>query len=303
MQDNYRERLNSSLIYIEENLFRNLSLNEIAEQAYFSAYHFHRIFQIKMGDSLMEYIKRRRFSTIIPDLLEGNKNILEIALDCGFNSHEAFTRSFKEFYNVTPSYVKKHQKNMPKYPSMVNKISWIDNMNIELDEPRVETLKSITLVGVEKSIKISGYGIISEIMKAWKQFRKVLKKYVIKKNYNAFGLSVLESDTSFEDGNNFIYFAGIDKNELRNYPTELHHRVLKSNKYLVFNYTGPSKRLRDAHDYIYSTWLPNNNVKPKGNFSFEYYTCKFGLNSRNSNIEIWIPFYLDKKNNNSDPKK
>lgn len=292
MEDNYKERINSSLIYIENNLFSEITLDDVAQSAFMSPYHFHRVFQIKMGDSLMEYIKRRRFSEIVPEIYEGETRILDIAIRCGFNSHEAFTRSFKEFYNITPKKLRETMKKLPTYPSMVDRINWIDKMPVELDEPRVEYCETRTIVGVKQSIEINGYGIVKKILKTWKGFNRSIKKYTDLKGVDALGISIIDSDSTFSDGNYFTYFAGVDKNFLEQYPPELDHIVLESSKYLVFTYKGPTKRLRDAHDYIYTHWLPGHNITLTGNYSFEYYSCKSRLNQRNSNIEIWIPCTL-----------
>lgn len=290
MENDYRERINSSLIYIEKHLFSEITLDDISQSVYMSPYHFHRVFQLKMGDSLMEYIKRRRFSEIIPEIIKGESRILDIALKCGFNSHEAFTRSFKEFYNITPKRLKETKKRLPSYPSMVDRINWIDTMSVELAEPRLEKLDTRTIVGIKESIEINGYGIVKKILKIWKQFNRSIKKYTDLKGLDALGISIMDRDSTFSDGNCFSYFAGVDKNDLKQYPPELDHIVLESYKYLVFTYKGPTKRLRDAHDYIYSIWLPEHNIKLTGNYSFEFYSCKSRLNQRNSNIEIWIPY-------------
>ena len=89
--------------YIEENLFDSLSLESIAGNFYTSKYHFHRIFLESMGDSIMSYIRRRRIVRASYDLKYSNKKITYIALDCGFNSIDVFSRTFKRIFGTTPN--------------------------------------------------------------------------------------------------------------------------------------------------------------------------------------------------------
>ena len=53
-------RLRMSLDYIESHLEEELTLPDIAAQAWFSAYHFHRIFLLHTGYTVMDYVRQRR---------------------------------------------------------------------------------------------------------------------------------------------------------------------------------------------------------------------------------------------------
>jgi len=103
------DRINQSLDYIESNLDRNIHLDLLAGQSAFSKYHFHRIFKALVGDPPFKYIEKRRLFHAAHDLIHSKKRILDIALDYGFNSHEAFIRSFKKRFSLTPSQFRKTQ--------------------------------------------------------------------------------------------------------------------------------------------------------------------------------------------------
>ena len=53
--------------------------------------------------SLREYLRSRKLAFALKEVRDTQKNILDIALDYGLSSHEAFTRALKAVYGVTPS--------------------------------------------------------------------------------------------------------------------------------------------------------------------------------------------------------
>ncbi|MBD3170233.1 MAG: helix-turn-helix domain-containing protein [candidate division Zixibacteria bacterium] len=103
-RQDYVSRLNRVLDYIDANLGREMTLNELAAVANFSPYHFHRIFGSMMGEPLYKFIQRTRVEKAASQLyLYPHKSITEIALDCGFGSSAAFARVFKAHFKVSAS--------------------------------------------------------------------------------------------------------------------------------------------------------------------------------------------------------
>lgn len=97
-----------SLEIIESHIAEKLTVNNIAESVYFSKYHYMRLFRETVGDSVMEYVKKRKLTLAGRELLETNKCILDIALEFGYDSRDVFTRSFKTYMGVTPSEYRKY---------------------------------------------------------------------------------------------------------------------------------------------------------------------------------------------------
>lgn len=112
----YKLRLDKVFTYIDNNLDSNLSLETVADVACFSPFHFHRIFKIISGERLNEYITRRRIEKSAADLLHSNESITEITLKRGFSCNSAFTRTFRNFYGVSPSEFRK--SNPHKYSNI-----------------------------------------------------------------------------------------------------------------------------------------------------------------------------------------
>jgi len=98
----YYNKLQKILDYIEVHIKEDISTEELAEQCYYSTHHFNRIFQSIIGIPVLDYIKKRKLSVAAGQIIDTNKNILDIALDYGFNSHETFSRAFKRIFDITP---------------------------------------------------------------------------------------------------------------------------------------------------------------------------------------------------------
>ena len=97
-----------ALEYIEKNLSSSLRTEDIAEYCYCSKSSLEKIFRCLNRISVHDYIVRRKMSLAGKMLLEKpSSTILDIALEFGFSSNEAFTRSFRKVWDVTPSEFRK----------------------------------------------------------------------------------------------------------------------------------------------------------------------------------------------------
>ncbi|MCP4573459.1 MAG: AraC family transcriptional regulator [bacterium] len=100
----YRKRISAAMNFISANLDRDLSLDEIAAEAAFSKFHFHRIFRIVVGETVAAYTKRLRLEFAANRLLADDRDdITTIAHECGFSSSQNFARAFKQRFDITPT--------------------------------------------------------------------------------------------------------------------------------------------------------------------------------------------------------
>ena len=72
----YKQRILHVQMYIQQNLDRELSLEELARESYFSVYHFHRVFRAVVGESLKEHIRRHRLERAAYFLKHTNQSII-----------------------------------------------------------------------------------------------------------------------------------------------------------------------------------------------------------------------------------
>jgi len=112
LSQEYIRRINRVVDYIDQHLDKNMSLNELADVACFSPFHFHRIFHAMMGEPLSQFIQRLRLEKAASRLL-ANRNIpvTQIALECGFSGSATFARAFKEAYKMSASEWRKSDMN------------------------------------------------------------------------------------------------------------------------------------------------------------------------------------------------
>lgn len=103
VQLDWPARIQRAKRLIESDLGKTHALDDLAKAAYASPFHFHRVFRGLTGETVQEYSRRLRLERAAMVLKERDDGILAIALDSGYESHEAFTRAFKKHFSVTPS--------------------------------------------------------------------------------------------------------------------------------------------------------------------------------------------------------
>ena len=101
-EEEYVRRTLKVLIYIEENLDEDFTLERLAKIACYSPFHFHRIFQAIVGETVHRYVKRLRMQTAAGKLRYTEQPVTAIALDASFETPSAFTRAFKQFMGSSP---------------------------------------------------------------------------------------------------------------------------------------------------------------------------------------------------------
>ncbi len=99
-----RELIAKALHYVEsESGNVDITVESVAEHAGFSTDYFNRIFAAHTGFRVMEYVRFIRLRRASLKLRTTDESILEVALSCGYDSHESFSRAFKSQYGRTPS--------------------------------------------------------------------------------------------------------------------------------------------------------------------------------------------------------
>lgn len=100
----YKQKIEKVTSFIGKHLDDELTLDELSAIACFSKFHFHRLFSLLTGLSLQQYIRWLRLKRAAHQLIvDKDKAIIDIAINAGFESHEAFSRAFKQSCGVSPS--------------------------------------------------------------------------------------------------------------------------------------------------------------------------------------------------------
>ena len=100
----YAERVNLAIDHVVGHLGEPLRLADVARAARLSPFHFHRVFQALIGETLAEFVKRLRLERALVTMAHAPRSSLTtIALTCGFSSSSDFSRCFKQRYGAAPS--------------------------------------------------------------------------------------------------------------------------------------------------------------------------------------------------------
>ena len=101
----YEEMIESSLIFIEENILEDISLKNISGYFNISSAHFSRIFAFMIGEPYRQYVLKRKLSHSL-SMLNNNESVIDTAFTYGFTYPESYSRAFKKVFGLSP---KKYQ--------------------------------------------------------------------------------------------------------------------------------------------------------------------------------------------------
>src|SRR5687768_16667283 len=124
-------------VWLIESRFRDsLSLDEMAAHAGVSRSHLSRLFPIATGYSLSSYVRGRRLTEAATALAKGAPDMLGVALDAGYGSHEAFTRAFRDQFALTPDELRR-RRSLNALP-LVEPLNMDTYQKVRLAPPKVE---------------------------------------------------------------------------------------------------------------------------------------------------------------------
>ena len=109
-KQSYQQRLERVVDYISQHLDQDLEVNQLAEVAHFSPYHFHRIYREMLGEPVNATVRRYRLHHAAHALISTEQPILTIAKNVCYGSVEAFSRAFSKAYGFTPAQYRKQRK-------------------------------------------------------------------------------------------------------------------------------------------------------------------------------------------------
>lgn len=277
------ERIGDAIKYIEDNLTRDITISEIAENSYISPFYFQKGFSMLCGFTVGEYIRRRRLALAGSELVATDNKIIDISLKYGYDSPDSFTKAFTRFHGDTPTAVRKGEAVIKSFAPL--KIKFTLEGGYIMDYKIVEK-EAFTVVGAMKKFKNeSGY---VEVPKFWDEHYATGKGKII---CGMYGISIDESMSSDE----FEYMIADDYKPEKDLPEGFVTKVIPKHTWAVFPSKGPlPKALQDVNTKIFSEWLPNcRDYEIAAGYNVEMYSdpCDYigGSKDENYYCEIWIP--------------
>lgn len=291
----FLDQIQNAIDFIEEHLHDNLSLDEIAKQANFSRWHFQIVFNSAVGETVKDYIRKRRLSESLEDL-KTDKRIIDIALRAGFESQEAYTRAFKNFFGLTPGDYRKSQGTQSHTLFSKPKITmgYLDHLYKGFNmQPVFKSCNEFVVIGLGSpmisvlSPEKNNHIIIPRL---WRQFlrRKTEIKHVL--NQTSLGVCMpipVHEKKSHPD--ECYYMACMQVSNTDEIPQGMVAKVVAAGNYAVFTHKGTLEKVDFTMNYIYGSWLPKSGKKLRMAADLEVYDHRFDPESDHSEFEIYIP--------------
>lgn len=270
-----------ALWFIESNYARELTLDEIAEIGGVSRFHMSRAFGAATGLAVSRYVRGRRLTVAARSLANGAPDILGVALEAGYGSHEAFTRAFRDQFGLTPEQVRtqRHLDNL----KLVEPIR-MDTMDfVKLEPPRFENGKALLLAGLAEHYTGE---TMAGIPGLWQRFAPYLGSIPGGVGKDAYGVVI----SAPEGSEGFEYMAGVEVADISQVPKEFRTLRIPARRYAVFQHRGHVSDIRKTMHAIWNKWLPQSGHEAAGNPDFfEKYGEAFDPRTGLGGLEVWLP--------------
>lgn len=288
----YLATLEQAIIYIENNLNEDIKVEDVAREVGYSYYHLTRQFSNVLGESVGSYIKRRRLADGAKKLLYTDKRILDIAIESGFDSAEAFSRAFKVLYKVSPYTYRKNRLDL--FISSKEKLGAevlrhrVQNITIN---PQIVELPDIKVIGLRGETTLRD-NVLPEL---WQHFVE-LSDQVPGQMINGRGFGICEacregnSIYSMNDDVLFSEVVGVEVSSFDGLVEPFVGKILQGGSYAVFTHKGSLALLKKTFEYIWGTWFLSTSEVLDDREDFELYDERYlGFDHPDSEVDLYIP--------------
>lgn len=237
-----------ALWYIEAHLTSEVSLADVAAGAGVSRHHLLRAFGAATGLSVMRYVRGRRLSEAAQRLAAGAGDILTVAIDAGYNSHEAFTRAFGEQFGVTPADVR--ERGSVRQLVLVPPMS-LPAVPLEIDGPRFEDLDVLMIAGLNH--RYNGLEDSAGVPGQWQQFVAEQSQIRARIETSAYGVCF-----NVDDEGSMDYLCGVPVAAFGSQSKQFTCLRIPRQRYARFVHREHIAGIRRTWDAIWNGWLPRS---------------------------------------------
>ena len=268
-----------SLWFIESHLTGDLGLERIAEALSVSPFHLSRAFSGSMGVPVSGYVRARRLSQAARALAAGAPDILSVALDAGYGSHEAFTRAFRQQFEATPEQVRS-RGSFDDLP-IQEPLRMDPNTLVVLPPPRLVARDAFLVFGLNQHYEAGGNaGIPSQ----WNQFAPHIGHLANEVPGVSYGV-IFNVDAS----NNFDYLCGVEVTAFPPAPAEFTGLRIGPHRYAVFEHRDHISSIQSTIKAIWERGLADASLHAADAPCFERYDQRFDPRTGLGGLEIWVP--------------
>ena len=264
---------------IEMRLDQPVSLEDLAVASAVSPFHLSRSFRSATGLAPMTYLRARRLSVAARRLAAGRQDILQVALDAQYTSHEAFTRAFAGYFGLLPSSVRDARSITGL--QMMEPIKMKKDMIVDVPAPRIEERAGFSVVGMGMDCTFED---VAQIPQVWGRFAARAEEIEEPVAGVGYGLCC-----PGDERGHFRYVAGIESKASAVVPEGMEAVAVPNAKYAVFTHSG---HISDLPKTVYTIWnktMPEAGLSPSGGVELEIYDQRFDAQTGRGSVEIWIP--------------
>ncbi|MBN9008545.1 MAG: AraC family transcriptional regulator [Rhizobiales bacterium] len=269
-----------ALWIIERNLGRLQTLADVADACEVSRYHLAHAFGEATGLSVMQYLRARRLTEAARALAGGAPDILSLAFDTGYGSHEAFSRAFRAQFGVTPEMVRRTATTEDLI--MVKPIDLPPGSHAAPAPQRFADGGTILAVGLARH---HPFGVTPEIPAQWQQFMGTMFDSIPNKIP---GIPIAISGGMDDDGN-FEYICAAEVTTFGKTPHGLIEVTLPPQRYAVFAHDRHVSEIGATYNAIWNDWLPASGERAANAPCIERHLPTFNPQTGMGGVEIWIP--------------
>lgn len=287
--------LKQAIEYMEEHLLDNIGADDVADAVHISPFYLQKGFQIITGYSLGEYIRNRRLYLAALDMLSGDRKIIDIALQYGYETPESFTKAFSRFHGVTPTQIRKSKDAIRTFLPLTISITVQEGNKMDYS---VEKMNSFKIIGYQREFEYDT--AYAEIPKFWdeitsqKIFRlsgksalETLEEKTIRNcQIGEFGVCI---DDIGKEGKFRYLIAGTYTDG--DIPEGMTVYEFPDLEWAKFKCVGPMPgAIQSVNTKIFKEWLPGNaEFEIAMDANIEWYSAGENLTDINYESGIWIP--------------
>jgi AraC family transcriptional regulator len=274
--------IEKALWFIEHRYGEDITLEDMAEHIGVSRYHLSRIFPLAIGMSISAYLRGRRLTEAAKALAAGAPDILSVALDATYGSHEAFTRAFRDQFGVTPESVR--SRGTTDELKLVEAIRFDESEYIDLAPPRIIEGRPLLIAGLAER---HANDRPEEVPAQWQRLGPYIENipYAVP-NLSAYGVVV----DLFYNPDSFQYFNGIEVSAIHDLDPALTAIRLPAQPYAAFTHPAHVSKMRQTVHTIFNRSIGELGLDA-GDFPnfIEFYGPGFDPEAGMGEVEIWIP--------------
>jgi len=290
----WQVRMSKALDYLEENLRNDIDMGEAAAEANCSTFHFMRMFEVVTGLGPGEYLRRRRLSMAALELASGGgpggrERVLDIALEFGYDSPDAFTRAFKREFECLPSEARLPGANLHIFPKLSFTVALKGDKAMEY---RIEKGPEYKLIGISIRTRASDGTSFKVIPAFWTQAMKDGRFQALCGKAAGSSVGVCGVCHSCDDATgDFTYSIAIEApSDPSGLPAGCEEILVPASTWAKFTSRGPlSKNFQDVIRRIYSEWFPASGREPAGTPEIEFYPDLPDMEADDYWCEYWVP--------------